>query len=369
VRESKPQQKPAGEHGRRKPFENDRADAKTPFLEQFARRLQARPFIAPALLRNRHLMTIIGTKRPRRFSILPQPSERREFDTEPGIRVVAYCHWQPEPRAHPTIVIIHGLEGSAEGAYVLGTAEKAFAAGFNALRYNVRGCGGTSQLSSKLYHSGLTTDLHAVMQELIERDGLPELYVVGFSMGGNQTLKFAGELGSSAPVQIRGVCAISPPVDLESCSRSIMMRENWIYESNFLISLRKTLIEKDRLFPGVYDTGRLKEVRHLWDWDEIYQRHNGFNGALDYYARASSIDHLPQIRIPTLIIHAEDDPFIPFDPFRDPRVTDNPNVLLVGTSHGGHVAFTNIRRADEDRAWAENRAVDFCRFRATNDCD
>lgn len=343
--------------------------SRIPFLDAFQRRLDERPFIAPRLLRNRHLMTIVGTKRPRRFPFLSQSFERREFATEPGIRVVAYCHWQRERLERPTILIIHGLEGSAEGSYVLGTSEKALAAGFNVLRYNVRGCGGTSHLSPKLYHSGLTSDLHFVLRELIEKDGLPELYVIGYSMGGNQSLKFAGELGDAAPAELRGVCAISPPIDLESCARSIRERENWIYESRFLISLRKTLIEKDRLFPGIYDKRRLKEVRHLWDWDEIYQRYNDFDGALDYYRRASSIGFLSQIRIPTLILHAKDDPFIPYEPFRDPRLTENPYVLLVGSQYGGHVAFCNTLSPYEDRSWAENRAVDFCRLAAGSESE
>lgn len=305
-------------------------------------------------------MTILGARRPRRFSLLERPFERREFRTEPETRVVAYCHWQLDRERHPTAIIVHGLEGSSEGSYVLGTACKAFAAGYNVLRYNVRGCGGTAHLTPTFYHSGLTIDLHHVTRELIERDGLRNLFLIGFSMGGNQSLKFAGELAGNAPEELRGVCAISPPIDLESCSRSIAQRQNWIYESRFLISLRKTMREKDRLFPGIYDLSRIDRIRHLWDWDEEFQHHNGFNGALDYYARASSLYFIPQIRIPTLIVHAQDDPFIPIEPFTDPRATGNPRVLTVTPRHGGHVAFFGKRQPDEDRSWAENRAVEFC---------
>lgn len=306
-------------------------------------------------------MTIIGTQRPRKFSIEKHVCERREFQTEPGVRVVAYCHWQSIRTKHPTAFIIHGLEGSSEGSYVRGVASKAFDAGFNVLRYNVRGCGGTGHLTSTLYHSGLTVDLHYVMRELIEADRLPEVFLIGFSMGGNQALKFAGELGDSAPRELKGVCAISPPVCLESCARSIALRENWIYESRFLRSLRKTIIEKDRLFPGVYDLSRLRAIRHLWDWDEMFQPYNGFSGAQDYYSKASSLPFIESIRVPTLILHAEDDPFIPFAPFMDARIAENPMVLLISSKHGGHVAFCGERQVDEDRAWAENRAVEFCR--------
>ncbi|MCI0665843.1 MAG: alpha/beta fold hydrolase [Acidobacteria bacterium] len=334
----------------------------TSTLETVSQQLRTRPFIPPTGLRNRHIMTIVGSLRPRTFSILNNSEpERREFRTEPGTRVVAFCHWQPQPRQYPTIIIIHGLEGSSDAKYVLGTSDKALKSGFNVLRLNVRGCGGTAHLSPRLYHSGLTVDLHSLTRELIERDKLPELYLIGFSMGGNQALKFAGELGNDAPRQIRGLSAISPPIDLEACSLAIARIENRIYESQFLSSLKKTMHEKDRLFPGIYDLSRLKNVRHLWDWDDAFQRYNGFHDARDYYAQASSLRFIPRLRIPTLIIHAHDDPFIPFESFADRRISDNPSVFLLESRHGGHVAFFGIRQPDEDRSWAENRAVEFCR--------
>ena len=309
-------------------------------------------------------MTIWGSIRPRSFSEFnksARTTERREFQTEPATRVVSYCHWQPDKKRSPTVIIIHGLEGSADATYVLGTASKAFAAGFNVLRYNVRGCGGTVHLTPALYHSGLTLDLHYVIRELIEFDILPEIFLIGFSMGGNQALKFAGELGDAAPKQVRGVCAISPPIDLETCSRAIASRENWIYESNFLRSLKKTMRLRNELYPGVYDLSRMNDVRHLREWDEVFQVYNGFRDAGDYYARASSLPFIEYIRVPTLIIHAQDDPFIPFAQFRDSRISENPAVCLFETEHGGHVAFVGKKQPDEDRSWVENRAVEVCR--------
>src|SRR5262245_37734584 len=193
----------------------------SPLLQTFAARAAARSFVPPLGLRNTHAMTIVGSQRPRRFAILAEPHERREFHTEAHTTVVAHCHWQPQRQTRPTVLVIHGLEGSAEASYVLGTASKAFTAGFNVLRCNVRNCGGTLHLTPTLYHSGLTTDLHHITRELIERDNLPELFLIGFSMGGNQSLKFAGELAEAAPPQLRGIVAISPPIDLEQCSLAI----------------------------------------------------------------------------------------------------------------------------------------------------
>lgn len=331
-------------------------------FQTFAARVAARPFVAPLPLRNAHAMTILGAKRPRSFALSAQTVERREFRTEPHTTVVAYCHWQPHRLEAPTVLVIHGLEGSAEAHYVLGVADKAFAAGFNVLRYNVRNCGGTIHLTPTLYHSGLTVDLHHLTRELIEQDGLPQLFLMGFSMGGNQSLKFAGELGADAPPQLRGVVAISPPIDLEQCSRAIKRRENMIYELRFLLSLRRTMRAKNQHFPGTFDLEKLRGVWHLWDWDEAFQHHNGFDGARGYYQQASSLPYLPHIRVPTAIITAQDDPFIPYGSFSDRRLTGNPYLHLVAPVHGGHVAFCGTAQPDEDRAWAENRAVEFCRL-------
>ena len=319
------------------------------------------PFVAPPGMGNGHLMTILGSLRWRRFPVLESsmPLERRTFVTEPETAVVACCHWQPERRQHPTVLIVHGLEGSADASYVCGTAGKPWQAGWNVLRYNVRGCGGTAHLAPQLYHSGLTTDLRSVVTELVEGDGLPGVSLVGFSMGGNQVLKLAGELGEEGPRLLRAVCAISPPIDLASCSRAIAEPRNWIYEARFLRSLRRTIQEKDRLFPGRYDLGPLPHIRHLWEWDNHFQPYHGFKDAWDYYARASSLPWIPAIQVPALIIHAQDDPFIPFAPFQDPRLRKNRRVRLLAPRQGGHVAFCGRRQGDPDRAWAENRAVEF----------
>lgn len=321
-----------------------------------------RPFRAASGLSNGHAMTIFGSLRRRDLSQLTAMAqvERREFKTDPETRVAAWSH-QIDHHRRPLVLIVHGLEGSADSGYVRGTAIKALAAGFNVLRYNVRNCGGTSALSPHLYHSGLTSDLHSVIRELIIGDGVEQLFIVGFSMGGNQSLKLAGEFGAEAPAALKGICAICPPIDLASCSAAIRERRNWLYEKRFLLSLARSMREKQRLFPGRYDLSELGRINHLWDWDDHFQTYNGFRDAGDYYEKASSIGFLPEIRVPTLIIHAKDDPFIPPEPFYDERLSGNRHILLLTTSEGGHVAYFGVRQEDEDRAWAENRAVEFFR--------
>jgi predicted alpha/beta-fold hydrolase len=149
------------------------------------------------LLRNPHAQTVAYTFWPRRFPRLPR-SIPREFETEPGTRIRGQCHWQSRPRERPTLVLVHGLEGSSESRYMLGIAECAFAAGWNAVRLNQRNCGGTESFTPTLYNSGLSGDYRAVLTELIERDSLLEIFFAGYSMGGNLVLKMAGELAGGA---------------------------------------------------------------------------------------------------------------------------------------------------------------------------
>src|ERR1700722_12596320 len=148
-------------------------------------------------------MTIACAFWRRKFTRLPA-SVTRQFEVEAGSKVRGECHWQRDLRRHPTLVLLHGLEGSSESGYILGSAEKAWLAGFNVVRLNQRNCGGTEHLTETLYHSGLSGDIRAVVLELIERDRLPEVFAAGFSMGGNLVLKMAGEFGDSAPKQLCG---------------------------------------------------------------------------------------------------------------------------------------------------------------------
>src|SRR5580658_8723095 len=175
-----------------------------------------KPFRPHPLLRQRDLMTYASLVLPRSFPHLPAPEDRL-FEIEPGSKILARCHWQQNPRSAPALVIIHGLEGSSESGQLRGIAERAYAAGFSALRLNLRNCGGTESLSPTLYNSGQSADAIAVLRELIERDDISAIFFAGYSLGGNIILKMAGELGSQAPTQFRGVCAICPTIDLSRC--------------------------------------------------------------------------------------------------------------------------------------------------------
>jgi len=332
-------------------------------LAEIARALAAKPFTPHPLFKSGHAQTLAAFAWPRRRRLRElRGDEARLFEVEPGVRVLVHCRWQPERRARPTLLLVHGLEGSSESIYMQSTALKAHRAGFNVLRLNIRTCGDTLHLTETLYNSGMSQDLRALIGELIGRDELTAVFLCGFSLGGNMSLKLAGEYGADFPPQLKGVCAVSPSVELAASAARIERRSNWVYQRRFIRSLKRRMREAARLYPERYDASRLALVRTLREFDERYTApHGGFRDAADYYARSSSLPLIPRIQIPTLIVHAEDDPFIPFDSLRHPSVGANPKVILLAPRHGGHVGFVSDGHIiGEDRFWAENRLIEFC---------
>jgi uncharacterized protein len=317
-------------------------------------------------LRNGHLMTIAGAFSWRRFPRLPA-SASRLFDVEPGTQLRGDAHWQKDRRNHPTLVLLHGLEGSSDSAYMLGTAEKAFLAGFNVVRLNQRNCGGTERLTQTLYHSGRSADFRTIVLELIERDRLPAIFFAGFSMGGNLALKMAGEWGDSPPAELAAIVAVAPCLDLAVCSDALSERRNFLYNRYFVQSLRRRMRHKARIFPDVYAANglvsELERIRSVRQFDEaITARFCGFDDADDYYARSSAIDFLAAIRVPTLMLTAQNDPFVPFRIFPLAVISENPKIQLVAPRHGGHCAFIS-QESGEERFWCEARIVEFCEQR------
>ena len=334
------------------------------FLERAGHIFAGKLFKSHRLFRDGHAQTLAAYAWPRGFRFHSEVDEERFFDVAPDVKVLAHCRWQTNRDQHPTIVVWHGIEGSSASVYMLATAEKGFRAGFNVIRVNFRNCGGTEHLTPTLYHGGLSDDLRAVVTELIEKDGIDRMFLVGFSLGGNLVLKLAGEFGEDPPKEILGVCAVSPSIDLTASAELILRRSNWIYQQDFVRRLKKRIRTKQKLYPQLYDTNGLRQVRTLRQFDERFTAPaNGFADAEDYYYRASSLRVAAQIRIPSLVIHAEDDPFIPITPLRDPVVADNPYILLIAPEQGGHVAFISADKdGDEDRFWAENRVIEFCKL-------
>ena len=304
-------------------------------------------------------MTIYAWARRRPLPRLPAPVDR-VFEIGADTRVLARCHWQPEPKAHPTLLVLHGLEGSSDAHYMRGIADKAFRRGFNVVRLNQRNCGGTEHLSAGLYHSGLTSDVQAVLDELATADHLPSLVVAGYSLGGNLALRLAGGYGETAPLWLHAVCAVSPTLELGACMDLLERPANRLYEWNFMQSLQRRMRKKARLFPGRYDVRGIWRMWRVRAFDDRYTApHHGFAGADDYYHRAAAMRVVDRIRVPALIITAEDDPFIALPPFRDPKLTGNPAITLAVTRYGGHCGFIESARDGYDGYWAEREIVDF----------
>jgi uncharacterized protein len=316
-------------------------------------------FIPHRRLGNGHVMTIYAWAKPRRFDRLA-PRENRFFDTEADTRVLAHCYWQAERSRHPMLLALHGLEGSSEAHYMRGIAAKAFARGFSVILLNQRNCGGTEALCAGLYHSGLTADARHVMDEVARTDGIDRIVVAGYSLGGNLALKLAGDYGNSAPPQLRAVCAVSPTIEIERCVDALERRSNILYQLNFVRALRARMRRKALAHPDGFDLTRLGEVWSVRRFDDMFTApYFGFNGPSDYYHRASAMRVIDRIAVPALIITSEDDPFVPVEPFRDAKVSSNPNITLKIAKHGGHCGFVAEPSADSDGYWAEDRIVEF----------
>ena len=310
-------------------------------------------------LRNGHLMTVFCWARPRRFPRLPAPEERL-FDVEPGTQVLGHCHWQPQRDRHPLLVLLHGLEGSSAAHYMKGIADRAFARGFNIIRLNQRNCGGTERLAAGLYHSGLTHDADVVLHEVVRQDGIDRVVVAGYSLGGNLALKLAGDYAAAPPPALRGVCAVSPVLELEACVRALERPSNVIYQWNFVRQLKARMRRKEACAPGRFDLAPLAGIRTVRQFDARYTApHVGFASAEDYYHRASALRVIDRISVPALIMTAEDDPFVPTAPFRDPALVGNPHVRAIVAPHGGHCGFLQDPAAGEDEYWAEGQIIEF----------
>jgi predicted alpha/beta-fold hydrolase len=240
-------------------------------------------------------------------------------------------------------------------------------AGCNVVRMNMRNCGPAKygdmlRLSPTLYHSGLSSDVERVLRFFLETQGLESVALIGYSMGGNLVLKLAGDLGAAAPSQLHSVVGVSPAVDLAASADALHEPQNRIYERKFVRGLVKRFRRKASFFPRAFDPQRAANIASLREFDErITSLYCGFSSANDYYARAGAARVLDRITIPTLILHAEDDPFIRITPETRSTIAANPHITFLETEHGGHCAFlaASDKTSGNDGYWAEHTALRF----------
>jgi uncharacterized protein len=317
------------------------------------------PFVPRPILAGGHRMTLFAWARRRRFPRLPA-GEARCFRTAADTEVLGHCHWQPDRTRALTVILLHGLEGSSDGHYMFGLADKAWARGFNVVRLNQRNCGGTEHLTRGLYHSGLTADPLAVMRALAG-DGLPRFAFAGYSLGGNLALKLGSELEGADSGRVVAVAAVSAPIELGTCVDALERRPNLAYHWNFMRGLRGRMRRKARLFPGAWDTAPLRRIHTVRAFDDAYTApYHGFAGAADYYHRASARRVIDRLAVPALLITADDDPFVPSAVARDPLLEDVTQLTRVITRHGGHCGYVGRPIGpDDDGYWAERQVIAF----------
>ena len=299
------------------------------------------------LFRNPHLQTILAHYWKRPDVSARHPLRNRLYRTEPDVQVLVQAQ-EPEGRPAGDLVLVHGLEGSGEAGYIRSMAAAALRAGFRVHRFHMRTCGGTERHCQTLYHAGLTSDLMTILREL------QPSFLVGFSLGGNVVLKLAGELGDAARPLIRGVCAISTPLDLHACALRISDLENRLYETRFVRRMRTRLIATGR-----YQSADFDGLRTVMEIDErITAPSFGFGTARNYYRTQSAIGFLPGVRVPALLIQSKDDPLVPFSIFDSAAVRSNPCVRLVATEYGGHLGFLG---RSPHRLWLDEAVMEWIR--------
>lgn len=315
------------------------------------------PFVPRRGLANAHLQTIVGNFLPRRPVQLDEFVETIEVDPADGSRILCHSHWQPEPIRGSclTTILVHGLEGSSDSRYIRGIAARAFAAGFNVVRMNMRNCGATDHLTPTLYHSGRSADVAAVIDHFTRLHALQRVALVGYSMGGNLILKLAGEWGTRPP--LAAAAAVCPAMDLALSADALHAPSNRLYERHFLRGLMRRFRLKAQLFPAIYTAEGIGPVRSIREFDQkIVAPYCGFRDADDYYYRVAAARVVHRIAVPTLILFAADDPFIRISAETRTSILANPNIRLIETTHGGHCAFLSSSPGDEIH-WAESTVV------------
>jgi hypothetical protein len=277
------------------------------------------------------------------------PAVRKDYCIDRKTTVVAFEH-QPLENPRGQIVLLHGLEDSADAGYIASFAQHALEHGFGAHRLNMRSCGNTEQLCETMYHSGLTADTRAIIRRIHER-ALGPVFLVGFSLGGNVALKLAGEFCETNFVS--GVVAVSAPIELEQSVRAIEKPSNILYARRFLDRLRSRVKRMSQVAPHLYTTKGLDEVKTIWEFDDRFTAPLfGFGTAENYYRTQSAASFLHKIRVPTLVIAAKDDPLVPFEMYDSPIFETNPALRLIATEHGGHLRFL-------PRFWVDQVVLDW----------
>ena len=301
--------------------------------------------------RNTHLQTIAATFRPSP----PVPLTRVRWELPDG-DFLDIDELAAGPSA-PRLIVLHGLESSSRAVAVLTLLHEARRRGWGAAAVNFRGCSGEPNRLRRSYHGGDTGDLAWIVSQVSARHPNSPLGCVGISLGGNVLLKYLGEQGDALPAQVRAAATISTPFDLAASVQTLGQGFSRVYQGRLVASLKRKTLTKLVRYPGLVDRQALSAARTLAAFDDLVTAPlHGFANAAAYWAASSSAAFLARIRRPTLLINAEDDPFLPGAALPRALVATNPLLTTAFTPHGGHVGFLADR---PPRAWAEARAAEF----------
>lgn len=317
--------------------------------------LSTSSYRSPGFLRNAHVQTVWPTLIRRVDDV---GFTREKLPTPDGDFLM--LDWLRRLERAPQLAILsHGLEGNSRRPYMMGMARALHARGFDVLAWNYRGCGGEMNVTSRFYHSGETGDLRAIIAQATA--GYESLSLVGFSVGGNVTLRYLGEAPERVDSRVAAAAVFSVPCDLGASAVQLARPMNAIYLTHFMRSLKEKVREKAARFPQAFDVAALDGMRNFVDFDGgVTAPMFGFSSAADYYARASSRPVLGAIRVPTLLVNAQDDPFLSPDCFPIQEAARNASLFLEVPAHGGHVGFVGGAAASRPHwYWSEQRAVDW----------
>lgn len=308
-------------------------------------------------VRGGHAQTLWGKFfRPRP----PLPTRRERWETPDGDFLD--MHRLDARQGAPRLLFLHGLEGTIRSHYVSGFFAEARQRGWGADLLIFRGCGDEPNRGPRFYHSGETTDLSFAFDRIRAEHPDSPIFLAGVSLGGNVMLKFLGERGRTLPPQLKAAAAISVPFDLERGCRHISEGFSKVYDRHFLRTLRQKALDKLERFPELFERAELERAGSIYDFDDaVTAPVHGFADAHDYYSKSSSLGFIQDIRVPTLLLSAIDDPFLPSDVLEEVRdiAERNRELTLEFPAHGGHVGFIAGRIPWKPFYYAEWRVCEF----------
>ncbi len=314
--------------------------------------IQTSGYRAPSWLPGGHLQTIF----PALFRRMAQVTDRSERLELPDGDFVD-LKWAGNSSTRLAI-LSHGLEADTETGYIQGMAAALVRRGWDVLAWNFRGCGTEPNRLLRMYHSGATEDLHAVVSHALANHPATSIDLIGFSLGGNLTLKYLGERPEVLSPRLHRAVAFSVPCDLACSSRSLATRANWLYMERFLREMRRKIRVKDRMFPDRLDLTGLDRIRTFQEFDDRYTAPiHGFKNAADYWTRNSCRQFLPHITLPTLLVNAANDPFLGPGCYPLEEAAASGFFHFEAPATGGHVGFEAFGKNGE--YWSETRAAEF----------